>query len=193
MRGAAPVVSFRYLAIRAIRVPPIVVDPLLPRTAPAPMHRTRRAVLALALVAAAACGSDSTVTAPTDIMHTQFAASLGVNPATMTVTPSGLYLRDDTVGTGATATAGKQVTVQYTGWLASGTKFDSSLDRGQPFVFTLGAGMVIPGWDEGVQGMKVGGTRTLIIPPALGYGASGRGAIPPNAILVFRIQLLGVQ
>lgn len=124
---------------------------------------------------------------------TQFAPSLGVDPTTMAVTDSGLYMRDDTVGTGATAEPGQQVSVHYTGWLPDGTKFDSSVDRGQPFVFPLGAGRVIQGWDEGVQGMKIGGVRTLIIPPALGYGPRAIGPIPPNSTLVFRVQLLGVQ
>ncbi|HUO75822.1 MAG TPA: FKBP-type peptidyl-prolyl cis-trans isomerase [Candidatus Paceibacterota bacterium] len=106
----------------------------------------------------------------------------------------GLQYQDVTVGTGAVATAGKTVSVNYTGWLTDGTKFDSSLDRGTPFQFELGAGMVIKGWDEGVAGMKVGGERKLIIPASLGYGAAGAGGvIPPNATLVFDVQLLGVQ
>jgi FKBP-type peptidyl-prolyl cis-trans isomerase len=112
-----------------------------------------------------------------------------------------LEVTDTKVGTGATATAGKDVTVHYTGWLYDdgaadrhGRKFDSSRDRGEPFGFKLGAGMVIRGWDDGVAGMKVGGTRTLVIPPALGYGARGAGGvIPPNAVLVFDVELLGVK
>ena len=108
--------------------------------------------------------------------------------------PDGLQYTDDQIGTGAEATAGKTAVVNYTGWLADGTKFDSSLDRNQPFSFPLGAGQVIKGWDEGVQGMKVGGKRTLIIPPALGYGARGAGnVIPPNATLKFEVQLLDVR
>lgn len=109
-------------------------------------------------------------------------------------TESGLIYEDTTVGTGATATAGQTVTVHYTGWLTNGTKFDSSKDRNQPFSFRLGAGEVIRGWDEGVAGMKVGGTRKLTIPPQLGYGARGAGGvIPPNATLVFEVELLGVK
>lgn len=105
-----------------------------------------------------------------------------------------LKIEDIKGGTGAEAVAGKNVTVHYTGWLTDGTKFDSSKDRGQPFVFPLGAGRVIAGWDQGVQGMKVGGTRKLTIPPALGYGAAGAGgSIPPNATLVFEVELLDVQ
>jgi FKBP-type peptidyl-prolyl cis-trans isomerase FkpA len=116
----------------------------------------------------------------------------------MSELPSGLKYTDTTVGTGAEATKGKKVSVHYTGWLyndgVKGAKFDSSLDRGQPFSFGLGAGQVIRGWDEGVAGMKIGGKRTLIIPPDLGYGARGAGGvIPPNATLMFDVELLGVQ
>ena len=117
----------------------------------------------------------------------------------VTEMPNGLKYTDVKVGDGATAKAGNKVSVNYTGWLydngAKGKKFDSSLDRGQPFQFTLGAHQVIAGWDEGVAGMKVGGKRTLIIPPELGYGArgAGGGAIPPNATLIFDVDLLQVQ
>ena len=112
--------------------------------------------------------------------------------------PNGLKYTDTKTGDGATATPGNKVSVHYTGWLynngAKGTKFDSSVDRGQPFQFTLGAHQVIAGWDEGVAGMRVGGKRTLIIPPELGYGARGAGGvIPPNATLMFDVELLGVQ
>jgi FKBP-type peptidyl-prolyl cis-trans isomerase len=115
----------------------------------------------------------------------------------MNTTPSGLQYQDTTHGTGAEAKSGHEVTVHYTGWLykdgAKGTKFDSSKDRNEPFQFDLDAGMVIRGWDEGVQGMKVGGARTLVIPAELGYGASGAGGvIPPNATLLFEVELLGV-
>ena len=105
----------------------------------------------------------------------------------------GLKYTDDQIGTGAVATPGKTAVVHYTGWLMDGTKFDSSRDRNQPFSFALGAGQVIKGWDEGVAGMKVGGKRTLIVPPALGYGARGAGdVIPPNAELIFEVELLKV-
>jgi len=111
----------------------------------------------------------------------------------MPTTPSGLIIEDVTVGEGVAAATGQKVTVHYTGWLTNGTQFDSSKDRNDPFVFPLGGGRVIKGWDEGVQGMKVGGKRKLTIPPALGYGARGAGgAIPPNATLVFEVELLGV-
>ena len=114
-----------------------------------------------------------------------------------TTLPSGLQIEDVVVGSGDEATAGRNVKVHYTGWLykdgTAGAKFDSSKDRGQPFVFPLGAGHVIRGWDEGVAGMKVGGTRKLIIPPELGYGARGAGGvIPGNATLLFEVELLGV-
>jgi len=139
------------------------------------------AVVALAIIAAA----------------TPFGRS---DAATNQVTemPNGLKYTDTKIGDGATAAAGNKVSVHYTGWLfnngAKGAKFDSSVDRGQPFQFTLGAHQVIAGWDEGVAGMKVGGKRTLTIPPELGYGARGAGGvIPPNATLIFDVELLGVQ
>ena len=116
----------------------------------------------------------------------------------MNTTPSGLQYTNNVVGDGATAAAGQHVSVHYTGWLykdgEQGAKFDSSRDRNDAFDFPLGAGMVIKGWDEGVQGMKIGGQRTLIIPPELGYGARGAGGvIPPNATLKFDVELLGLE
>ena len=113
-------------------------------------------------------------------------------------TVSGLQITDTTAGTGASPAPGQTCVMHYTGWLfkdgVKGAKFDSSLDRGQPFEFAIGKGQVIGGWDEGVASMKVGGKRTLIIPPALGYGARGAGGvIPPNATLMFDVELLGVK
>src|ERR671929_1548952 len=109
------------------------------------------------------------------------------------MTTSGLQIEKLVEGQGPASKAGDTVDVHYTGWLTDGTKFDSSLDRGRPFSFPLGAGRVIKGWDEGVAGMKVGGKRVLIIPPELAYGARGAGGvIPPNATLKFEVQLLDV-
>lgn len=116
----------------------------------------------------------------------------------MTTTTSGLKYEDHPAGSGGEAVSGKMVSVHYTGWLdesgKKGKKFDSSLDRGEPFQFPLGGGRVIKGWDEGVAGMKIGGKRTLVIPPELGYGAQGAGTvIPPNATLIFDVELLDVK
>lgn len=118
------------------------------------------------------------------------APTLGPNPVT---TDSGLTYEDQTVGGGQEAQAGHLVRVHYRGFLQDGTMFDSSVERGDPFQFPLGARRVIPGWDEGVAGMRIGGKRTLVIPPQLGYGETGAGGvIPPNATLIFEVELLGV-
>jgi len=110
------------------------------------------------------------------------------------MTDSGLKYEDLVEGDGAVAESGQTVVVHYTGWLTDGTKFDSSVDRNDPFDFSLGKGMVIRGWDEGVEGMKIGGKRKLTIPPQLGYGAAGAGGvIPPNATLVFEVELLELK
>ena len=119
-------------------------------------------------------------------------------PGKTITTPSGLQITDAKVGTGASPKPGQTCVMHYTGWLyqngAKGQKFDSSLDRGQPFEFPIGQKRVIAGWDEGVATMKVGGKRTLVIPPELGYGARGAGGvIPPNATLIFEVELLGVK
>jgi peptidylprolyl isomerase len=117
-----------------------------------------------------------------------------VEEADYVTTESGLKYNDFVVGEGPSPETGQTVTVHYTGWLEDGTKFDSSLDRGQPFTFSIGMGQVIAGWDEGVATMKVGGKRQLVIPSELGYGEQGAGAvIPPNATLIFEVELLGVQ
>jgi FKBP-type peptidyl-prolyl cis-trans isomerase len=117
-----------------------------------------------------------------------------MNPSNQHTLADGLIIQDDTVGTGAVATAGQSVTVNYLGTFEStGKKFDSSYDRNQPFTFVLGAGQVIKGWDEGVAGMKVGGKRTLTVPPSLGYGPNDYGPIPGNSTLVFQVELLGVK
>ena len=147
----------------------------------------RGAVPALALVAALTIAS-AVLPSP---------ASAQSEGSTMT-TPSGLQITDTKAGTGAQPQKGQTCVMHYTGWLyengTKGQKFDSSVDRGQPFEFAIGEGQVIDGWDEGVATMKVGGKRTLIIPPALGYGARGAGGvIPPNATLHFEVELLGVK
>lgn len=123
-----------------------------------------------------------------------FAPELDVSLGEMTESPTGLFVRDVQVGTGETAEPGDTVIVHYTGWLPTGQQFDSSRDRGEPFSFPLGAGRVIPGWDEGVAGMKEGGRRKLVIPPRLGYGSEGAGdLIPAGATLVFDVELLEVR
>jgi len=141
--------------------------------------------LAIALTIAASLGGDTT----------SATAQTKGQPVT---TSSGLQVIDTQVGTGASPKTGQTCVMHYTGWLyengVKGKKFDSSVDRGQPFEFPIGTGRVIKGWDEGVATMKVGGKRTLIIPPGLGYGARGAGGvIPPNATLMFDVELLGVK
>ena len=145
--------------------------------------------LVAVLVGAFGCGNDNKSSAPS---ATGTSSPMKVN-GQPTTTASGLQYWDIVVGTGATAMPGNPVKVHYSGFLTNGQKFDSSRDRGEPFSFPLGAGQVIKGWDEGVAGMKVGGQRQLRIPPALGYGAAGAGgAIPPNATLIFDVELLEV-
>ncbi len=154
------------------------------------------AVMALVTVAfiVAACAKkeNQNQTAATDAPGSSTAAAS--TPAALVTTASGLQYQVLKEGNGPVAKAGQTVSVHYTGWLTDGTKFDISVDRGQPFQFQLGAGQVIKGWDEGVAGMKVGEKRKLTIPSGLGYGARGAGGvIPPNATLVFDVELLGVQ
>lgn len=151
--------------------------------------RTARFPTMMAIAAALAVGSA--------IIPNNYAIA-ETQGTSMTTTPSGLQYEDTVVGTGATPETGQICVMNYTGWLyvdgKKGAKFDSSLDRGTPFEFPIGTGRVIKGWDEGVASMKVGGKRTLIIPPALGYGARGAGGvIPPNATLIFDVELLGVK
>lgn len=163
---------------------------------PPATHRLLATFAASLHLAACTAGGDASARGPRnpDPAANTYAPALGVTLSQFTRLPSGVYTRDDTAGTGAVAAAGQRVRVQYTGYLPDGTKFDSSLDRGEPFAFTLGQGEVIRGWDEGVAGMKVGGARTLVIPPKLGYGSTGSPPdIPPYAVLVFRVKLVGVQ
>jgi len=140
----------------------------------------RLASLFLAAIVAASCGDDPTMP--------DFADSLGVDLTTMIQTESGLYYKDLVVGTGAPAEVGKKATVGYSGWLANGTLFDSG-----SFEFTVGVGMVVQGFDEGVLGMKVGGKRTLVMPPNLGYGNKVNGPIPANSTLIFEVELQKVN
>lgn len=139
-----------------------------------------------------ACG-ETNLTGSNPLVNEDFAPELNVDLSQMTRTSTGLYVQDLAVGTGAEATNGDTIVVHYEGWLIDGTKFDSSRDRNIPFEFLLGDGDVILGWDEGVAGMLVGGMRKLVIPPNLGYGPAGLGAIPGNATLVFDIELLEVK
>jgi FKBP-type peptidyl-prolyl cis-trans isomerase FkpA len=151
------------------------------------LHRIVSSMLILGIAAGiAACGGGSASSSAADTSGSSAIVALKVT--------------DTAVGTGATAAKNNKVTVHYTGWLYDvkasdlhGSKFDSSVDRGTPFAFTLGIGEVIKGWDQGVEGMKVGGKRTLVIPSSLAYGASGRGSIPGNAALVFDVELISVQ
>jgi FKBP-type peptidyl-prolyl cis-trans isomerase len=135
------------------------------------VNRVKRLALLFLVLGLAACGSDSPTAVP----------------------DSGVVEKTDlVVGTGAEAVNGDTLTVHYTGWLADGTKFDSSYDRGTPFTFRVGVGQVIAGWDQGVPGMKVGGKRRLIIPPSLGYGSTAYGPIPANSTLKFEVELLSI-
>jgi FKBP-type peptidyl-prolyl cis-trans isomerase FkpA len=123
----------------------------------------------------------------------EFAEELGIDLSAMRSTASGLYIQELEDGRGLGARAGHVLYVHYTGWLPNGEKFDGSLDRNQPFDFQLGAEQVIRGWEEGIAGMRIGGKRRLVIPPHLAYGARGRGPIPPNATLIFEIELLDIK
>jgi FKBP-type peptidyl-prolyl cis-trans isomerase FkpA len=148
------------------------------------LQSLRLLYLPLALATAFACGSAPAV----PIESTVFAQNLGVSLPDSTKLPSGMYIRDAVVGAGAEAKAGRGVTMKYSGWLADGTAFDANQNEGIRFV--LGSGQVIAGWDQGIVGMKVGGTRQLIIPPQLAYGSEGRGPIPSNAVLVFSVTMV---
>lgn len=142
--------------------------------------------------AIAGCGSETTVpTVP--IEQTTFASSLGVNLGASTRTEAGVYRRDIIAGSGAVVTRGQRLSVRYTGWLVNGTEFDSNPSPKPLFTFTIGTGSVISGWDDGIVGMRVGGRRQLVIPPALGYGRAGTGGIPGNAVLVFNVEVISAM
>ena len=171
------------------------------------MHRSLSILSCVLAILAAACGGGSrdnsgyrpppTAAAQAPTSPAATAPPAGAIPpveGSPVTTPSGLRYIDIAPGSGPTPQVGQRVRVHYTGWLESnGQKFDSSVDRGQPFQFQLGTGAVIKGWDEGVGAMQVGGKRRLIIPPDLAYGPGGRSPIPPNATLVFDVELLGVE
>jgi FKBP-type peptidyl-prolyl cis-trans isomerase FkpA len=155
----------------------------------------KRALTAVALMlalgaVATACDGDP---AGIDVRDVTFAPELGIDLDAMTRSSNGLYHQDLEEGTGATALAGRSVAVLYQGWLPDATLFDERQNDANPFRFRLGAGMVIAGWDQGVQGMRAGGVRRLVIPPALGYGDRPVGSIPANSVLVFEIRLLSVD
>ncbi|MDA1081660.1 MAG: FKBP-type peptidyl-prolyl cis-trans isomerase [Gemmatimonadetes bacterium] len=152
---------------------------------------TRSASVVLVALACTSCTFESPLAPALDVEHTTFASSLGIDLTTMTKTASGLYYQNVTVGAGAPTAAGNHVTVHYSGYLANGTEFDSSIGK-TPFGFTLGAEQVIKGWDEGMLGVRVGGTRKLVIPSELAYGGGSVGAIPPNSVLVFTVQLISI-
>jgi FKBP-type peptidyl-prolyl cis-trans isomerase FkpA len=171
------------------------------------MMKRSLGVAVLAVLLLAGCNQSSTTTSTTSTAGTSTPPAAhestgthmsegqpAAGAASMVTTASGLQYQDIVLGDGATAQSGNTVTVHYTGWLTDSTKFDSSRDSGRPFSFVLGQGQVIRGWDEGVAGMKVHGRRKLVIPPHLGYGAQGAGGvIPPNATLVFDVELLDVH
>lgn len=191
-----PALSGRHQFNLAVALPVVPVPPF----ARYQMRLSRLATAAAVIVLAGCNGTNKGTTAVDTNVYTedpatsQYASALNVNIGTMLKTPSGLYYKDLTAGTGAVAAAGYTVRVQYAGYLVNGTQFDTS-DGKTPnyYEFLLNAGKVIKGWDEGVQGMKVGGKRQLVIPPTLGYGSSGSGSIPANAILVFEVSLIGVR
>ncbi|MGD8278866.1 MAG: FKBP-type peptidyl-prolyl cis-trans isomerase [Gemmatimonadota bacterium] len=141
----------------------------------------------------AACAGNSMTGADVDPQDLTYASELHVDFSKMTRTASGLYIQDVMVGSGAEARTGNTVRVTYSGWLHDGTLFDSSTDPANPLVFLLGGGIVIPAWDEGLVGMRVGGLRKLIVPPSLGYGNRSVGPIPANAVLVFDVALVRIQ
>lgn len=156
---------------------------------------TTLAAVALAGLALAGCqeaGVDQSTLPPEHRVAEDYHASLRVDLEEMERRPTGLYVQDLVEGEGARADSGDIVTVHYTGWLPTGRTFDSSRDRDTPFEVAIGYGRVIDGWDQGIAGMRVGGQRRLVIPPALGYGAQGRGPIPGGSTLVFDVELLDV-
>lgn len=145
-----------------------------------------------AVVLSTVVACDNSVVAPVTIEGTTFASSLNIDKSTYTVLPSGVYYKDITVGGGVVADTGLKLSVRYTGVLKNGTQFDANTTALSPFQFTLGRGEVVAGWDLGLKGMKVGGRRSLLIPPAYGYGKNGSGSVPGNAVMVFTVDLVSI-
>lgn len=145
----------------------------------------------LLVVAACTIGDPLGSLTPATVEETTFAASLGVDLTKSTRTQYGDYIRDLVVGTGALVASGDSISVRYTGWLSDGTVFDSNLTNALPYGVRLGAGQVIPGWDDGIVGMRVGGTRQILVPPAMAYGFYNYGPIPGNSVLAFSVQVVG--
>jgi len=156
-------------------------------------HRTRLVVTALAIALTACASGGAPVPPPRSVESTNFAASLDVDLSKMTKTASGLYWRDIEVGTGTLVKGKMDVRVHYTGWLTNGVKFDSNTVSQQPIEVPLGRGHAIKGWEEGLEGMRAGGRRQLVIPSELGYGSSHSGLIPPDAVLVFDIRVVSAK
>jgi FKBP-type peptidyl-prolyl cis-trans isomerase len=149
------------------------------------------ASLALSLTVACTVGNPLDSISPATVEETTFAASLGVDLTKSTRTANGDYIRDFVVGTGPLVALGDSISVRYTGWLSDGTLFDTNSTSPIPFGVRLGAGRVIPGWEEGIPGMRVGGTRQILVPPALAYGYYSYGPIPGNSVLAFSVQIVG--
>ena len=157
-----------------------------------PFRQMAKLVASLVIaIVASSCTPEAVVAPAVSVEQTTFATALGVNLASMTKTATGLYYQDTPAGAGAAAVSGNHVTVHYTGYLPNGTTIDTSIGK-TAFGFTLGAGSVIKGWDEGMVGMRVGGTRKLVIPAELAYGGAAVGPIPANSVLVFQIQLISI-
>jgi FKBP-type peptidyl-prolyl cis-trans isomerase FkpA len=150
-----------------------------------------RILLAATVLAAASCTPEAPLAPATPVEQMTFATALNINLSLMTKTNTGLYYQDAPAGGGAAAAANSQLTVHYTGYFANGSTFDTSIGK-TAFKFTLGTGSVIKGWDEGLVGMKVGGTRKLVVPASLAYGEAGFGSIPPNTNLIFTVQLISI-
>lgn len=156
------------------------------------LELTAAAVVACAIVACGKSGPDQSQLPPERRVAERYAGALNVELGEMERRPTGLYVQDVVTGDGARADSGDVVIVHYTGWLPQGRQFDSSRDRGEPLEVPIGYGRVIDGWDQGIVGMRVGGQRRLVIPPALGYGERGTGPIPGSSTLVFDVELLEV-